>query len=76
MLPLTVALLLLHTLGDRTWAYVIAAVVGGIGLLASVFALVECVGAVRRGVAWTSAAWVMGVLMVASCAVVHRLMVA
>ncbi|BCK67628.1 hypothetical protein CP981_30620 [Streptomyces platensis] len=76
VVPLAVALLLLHTLGDRTWAYVTAAVVGGIGLLASVIALVECVGAVRRGVAWTSAAWVMAVLMVAGCAVVHRLIVA
>ncbi|MEU6329425.1 hypothetical protein ABZ851_19465 [Streptomyces sp. NPDC047049] len=68
--------LLLHTLGDQTWAYAAAAVVGGIGLLASVIALVECVGAVRKGLAWTSAAWGIVILLVTSCAVVHRLIVA
>ncbi|WP_127153627.1 hypothetical protein [Streptomyces lydicus] len=76
VVPLAVALLLLHTLGDQTWAYVTAAVVGGIGLLASVIALVECVGAVKKGLAWTNAAWVIFVLLVASCAVLYRLMVA
>ncbi|MFC9239237.1 hypothetical protein ACFTZK_22730 [Streptomyces decoyicus] len=75
VVPLAVALLLLHTLGDQTWAYVTAAVVGGIGLSASVIALVECVGAVRKGPAWASAVWVIVVLLASSGAVVYRLMV-
>ncbi|MEI5132765.1 hypothetical protein RB199_11880 [Streptomyces libani] len=75
VVPLAVALLLLRTLGDQAWAYVTAAVVGGIGLLASVIALVECVGAIRKGLARAEAAWVIVVLLVASCAVVYRLIV-
>ncbi|MFJ8637030.1 hypothetical protein [Streptomyces sp. NPDC093568] len=76
VIPLGVAALLLRTLGDHTWAYVVGAVIGGIGLLAGLIGLVECVRAVRRGLALGKAAWVVVLLLIAGFAVVRQLVTA
>ncbi|MFG2553406.1 hypothetical protein [Streptomyces sp. NPDC048581] len=76
VIPLGLAALLLRTLGDHTWAYVVGAVIGGIGLLAALIGVVECVRAVRRGLAPGRAAWVVVLLLVGGFAVVHQLVTA
>ncbi|MFD6169513.1 hypothetical protein [Streptomyces coeruleorubidus] len=76
VVPLAVALLLLRWQGDQTWAYVTAAVIGGIGLLAALIGLTECVKAVRRGLAPGKVVWVVVVLLLASFGVVQQLIVA
>ncbi|MFF6983450.1 hypothetical protein ACFZAV_38535 [Streptomyces sp. NPDC008343] len=76
VIPLGLAALLLRTLGDHTWAYVVGAVIGGIGLLAALIGLIECVRAVRRGLALGKAAWVVVLLLVGGFAVVHQLITA
>ncbi|ELS56031.1 hypothetical protein STVIR_3007 [Streptomyces viridochromogenes Tue57] len=76
VIPLGLAALLLRTLGEHTWAYVAGAVIGGIGLLAALIGLVECVRAVRRGLAAGKAAWVVALLLVGGFAVVHQLVTA
>ncbi|MFC8241537.1 hypothetical protein [Streptomyces chartreusis] len=76
VIPLGAAALLLRTLGDHTWAYVAGAVIGGIALLAALIGLVECVRAVRRGLALGKAASVVLLLLISGFAVVHQLVTA
>ncbi|WP_217210000.1 hypothetical protein [Streptomyces sp. AC550_RSS872] len=76
VIPLGLAALLLRTLGDHTWAYVVGAVIGGIGLLAALVGLTECVRAVRRGLALGKAVWVVILLLCGGFAVVHQLVTA
>lgn len=75
VVPLAVALLL-RWQGDQTWAYVTGAVIGGIGLLAALIGLTECVKAVRRGLAPGKVVGVVVVLLLASFGMVHQLIVA
>ena len=76
VLPLGLAAALLRTLGDHTGAYVLGAVIGGIGLLAAVIAVAECVRAVRRGASVGKAVWVVFLLLAGGFAVVHQLVTA
>ncbi|KAB2973996.1 hypothetical protein F8R89_19625 [Streptomyces sp. SS1-1] len=73
VLPLGLAAGLLRTLGNHTWAYVLGAVIGGIGLLAAVIAVAECVRAVRRGTPVGRVVWVLLLLLAGVFAVVHQL---
>lgn len=75
LFPLALAALLLRTLGEHTWAYVVAAVLGGVGLVAALIGLGECVGALRRGPARArgKAAWVAFLLLAGCFVVVNRL---
>ncbi|KUL45047.1 hypothetical protein [Streptomyces regalis] len=77
LLPLALAALLLRTLGEHTWAYVVAAVLGGVGLLGALIGLGECVRALRRGPARArgKAAWVAFLLLAGCFVVVNRLVV-
>lgn len=76
VIPLGLAALLLRTLGDHTWAYVVGAVIGGFGLLTALIGLAECVRAVRRGLAPGKAAWVAVLLLAGGIAVVNQLVTA
>jgi hypothetical protein len=76
VIPLGLAVLLLRTLGDHTWAYAVGAVIGGIGLLAALIGLIECVRAVRRGLAPGKVVWVVVLLLIGGFAVVHQLVTA
>lgn len=75
LFPLALAALLLRTLGEHTWAYVVAAVLGGVGLLGALIGLGVCVGALRRGPARArgKAAWVAFLLLAGCFVVINRL---
>ncbi|MFE7181115.1 hypothetical protein [Streptomyces erythrochromogenes] len=64
IVPLLVAFLLLRGFPDATWAYVCAAAIGGLGALAALYGISECVKAARGNQALrVSAAWVVLVLL-------------
>ncbi|MEV7618234.1 hypothetical protein [Streptomyces sp. NPDC089799] len=48
IVPLAVASLLLRFLPDRTWAYAVAAVIGGLGAAAALYGVVDSVKVASR----------------------------
>ncbi|MCP3816821.1 hypothetical protein NLX86_01295 [Streptomyces sp. A3M-1-3] len=65
LIPLLIASILLRASGDSLWAQVCAAAMGGLGALAAVYGMSQCVQAARQNKAQrTAAAGVILVLLV------------